>query len=660
MCAILEHLAELSLNGDAGDLKESTLGVAIFHREAGYDTQADPIVRVSIRRLRQKLEQFYAETGDNASCRIEIPLGAYILTFHPRSKPTRAIGSSEAPAGGAEARALSCCPGNPTYPAFCPDGNRLAFQWRSRFDAMEGIYIQHLGDDTPVRLSSPERTELRPVWSPDASRIALLRPDGGDRFVLIARSVSCSAEQSFGTLYVNRGEVPRVDWSPDGAWLLTSERGNSRLPMRLVLIDAHTGQRRAITAPAEMIQGDSEGVFAPDSRRIAFCRSWAYSGADLFVMELEDGGEPRQVTCYKRPIRGLCWGVDGHTLIAALCLHGSSPALWSVPLDGSEPHHLTDPLHRAQSPAVAGPRGELAYVEQSLESSIRATSMCAGGASIFPAEDLAKLQDGIAGGVLAESPGLNRLPQYSPSNSLVSFCSDRNGDDQLWVCSAEGKYLTRLTTLAQTAILSHCWSPAGDAICFEAHAAGTTRIFSVDLSTLAMRAISPRGMRAVSPAWSADGLWLYFATDCRGTWQIWRVFAAGGEPSPVTVNGGIKALESPDGEFLYYSKGPVYAGIWRKQLETGRVEMLPRGPSTELWANWTLGSRGIYWLDRGATGDTEVVLAGWEGEAATVGRVNGQLASTDAGLSVSRSGQRFLTAVLDHCSSRVIVAKTGL
>ena len=43
----LRFVVEQTLAGDADDIKERTLGIEIFGKEADYDTAADPIVRVT-------------------------------------------------------------------------------------------------------------------------------------------------------------------------------------------------------------------------------------------------------------------------------------------------------------------------------------------------------------------------------------------------------------------------------------------------------------------------------------------------------------------------------------------------------------------------------------------------------------------------------------
>ena len=45
------------------EVKETTLGVAIFERDPGYDPSKDGIVRVNASRVRAKLHTYYGEEG---------------------------------------------------------------------------------------------------------------------------------------------------------------------------------------------------------------------------------------------------------------------------------------------------------------------------------------------------------------------------------------------------------------------------------------------------------------------------------------------------------------------------------------------------------------------------------------------------------------------
>lgn len=77
--ALLRHLVERWLAGDAGALKESVIAVEVFGREAGrFDPRSDSIVRVETRRLRTRLARHAQDEGRDAALRIELPVGSYV------------------------------------------------------------------------------------------------------------------------------------------------------------------------------------------------------------------------------------------------------------------------------------------------------------------------------------------------------------------------------------------------------------------------------------------------------------------------------------------------------------------------------------------------------------------------------------------------------
>lgn len=86
----LQFCVSRALAGDNENLKESTIGILCFGRTPGYDTKADPIVRVSARRLRVKLNLFYEREGADSTIRIEIPKGAYVPLFRRCNAPVSA------------------------------------------------------------------------------------------------------------------------------------------------------------------------------------------------------------------------------------------------------------------------------------------------------------------------------------------------------------------------------------------------------------------------------------------------------------------------------------------------------------------------------------------------------------------------------------------
>lgn len=77
----LQYVVTRTLEGDSKVLKERTLAVHVFGREATEDLSEDSIVRVGAREVRKRLAQYYIDEGANDPLRIELPAGSYIPSF---------------------------------------------------------------------------------------------------------------------------------------------------------------------------------------------------------------------------------------------------------------------------------------------------------------------------------------------------------------------------------------------------------------------------------------------------------------------------------------------------------------------------------------------------------------------------------------------------
>ena len=91
---LLRYLVERRVAGDETALRETSIALEVFRRDpATYDPRSDPIVRVSVRRLRDRLEAHYAHYDAPPKLRIVLPRGGYVPEFVPLP------GAAEAPAG---------------------------------------------------------------------------------------------------------------------------------------------------------------------------------------------------------------------------------------------------------------------------------------------------------------------------------------------------------------------------------------------------------------------------------------------------------------------------------------------------------------------------------------------------------------------------------
>src|SRR5580692_6319035 len=78
---LLAYTVEQALLGNAGELKERTIGVEAFGREPSYDVNLDPVVRTTAAEVRKRLIQYYYSPDHAKELIIELPIGAYVPIF---------------------------------------------------------------------------------------------------------------------------------------------------------------------------------------------------------------------------------------------------------------------------------------------------------------------------------------------------------------------------------------------------------------------------------------------------------------------------------------------------------------------------------------------------------------------------------------------------
>jgi hypothetical protein len=77
----IKYIVESALDGQSERLKERTLGIEVFGREASYNTGEDAVVRVTAGEVRKRLREYYASNTDSSAVRIDLPSGSYVPEF---------------------------------------------------------------------------------------------------------------------------------------------------------------------------------------------------------------------------------------------------------------------------------------------------------------------------------------------------------------------------------------------------------------------------------------------------------------------------------------------------------------------------------------------------------------------------------------------------
>ena len=79
--SFLKYVVSRTLAGQTHQLKERVLGVEIFGRSADYDTNTDPIVRVTAAEIRKRIEIYYQDPRHSQEIRLFLPSGSYAPQF---------------------------------------------------------------------------------------------------------------------------------------------------------------------------------------------------------------------------------------------------------------------------------------------------------------------------------------------------------------------------------------------------------------------------------------------------------------------------------------------------------------------------------------------------------------------------------------------------
>ena len=105
------------LAGQTDQLKERVLGVEVFDRPADYDTNTDPIVRVTAAEIRKRIELYYQDPKHSQEIRLFLPSGSYAPQFswpgHPAGAPPN---SMELSGGLANSAVLTSIPSRVSEP----------------------------------------------------------------------------------------------------------------------------------------------------------------------------------------------------------------------------------------------------------------------------------------------------------------------------------------------------------------------------------------------------------------------------------------------------------------------------------------------------------------------------------------------------------------
>ena len=474
--------------------------------------------------------------------------------------------------------AVTTYPGVEYAPALSPDGQSLAFIWDGGESGTADLYVQQIGAFEPLRLTDTPESEGSPTWSPDGSQIAFVRSDGSNRSIL-AIPATGGAEELVVDLPGPSGAA-NLDWSPRGD-MMVLERDDAVVGLRLSDPNA---------PPIHYEEGGFNADlprFDPKGERIAFMERRSKGAVEFVVAPVS--GDKSAVRRYRDPtlvddLLSFTWSGDGKSLIYAR--RREAPFL-ALRLDDGSAEALPIVSQNAWGPQIRGKR--LVYSSRvKWDSNIWVADLEQARATGRP----------VTSRRLIESSMREHGARFSPDGRSIVFVSDRSGALELWRCDAQGRSLEKLTSIGIHNLGSASWSPDGAWIAFDAVIEDRERdIYVIPAEGGPPKRITQSPAADMIPNWSADGRWIYFASDRAGNLDIWRIPLEGGEAERVTTGGGFEAYPTRDGRYLYYSDR-IRNVLTRRDLLRDEEVAFPELGGVSISRFWCPAEDGIYFSSR--------------------------------------------------------------
>lgn len=467
-------------------------------------------------------------------------------------------------------------------PAFSPDGTRIAFSWDGSSHRGLHIYVKQFDSGELRSLTHGSAGDTNASWSPDGKHIAFVRRLGPAQWAIFVIPAEGGAERQLALLT----SETKVSWSRDGQWIaygVLRDDGAGDTGIRaLSLADGRTVH---LTDPGPDQRGDTSPVFSPDGRWLAFARSFRFHVSELHIIPLKDAihptGPPRRLTYDMCDAEDPAWSPDSRSIVFTSDRQGDRK-LWRIPAFESSPAPLLVSGETAEAPSFDPRRSRLVYAHQSLIDTLGRSAILG--------------PDGRLGHIerLAWAPRLAHNASYSPDGKWVAYESPLSGSFQIWVSASDGSGAHQVTSLNSSDTGTPRWSPDGQWIAFDARVGGKGAIYLIPATGGTPHRLTSGEYDDMLPEWSHDSHWIYFASRRTGDYQVWKMPSAGGTPVQLTYRGGFRALESPDGRNLFYSKGNHDTAIWRVDPNGGEEVQVVSSLSS--WLRFAVTRQGIYYV----------------------------------------------------------------
>src|SRR5271166_1066771 len=489
-----------------------------------------------------------------------VSLLVFLWAVRHRSEKTAA----EPSAADTRITRLTDIPGLAESPAMSPDGKSVAFT--ASLGGKRQVFVQLIAGGAPLQITRDTVDHESPRWSPDSSSILYFSP-----------ATSGTVQ---GTVQGSIWEIPALGGAPRRVVNSVGGVDVSRTDGRLALFRLAKEGLQLVTAPPDGSRFDVVADFvpatyylfprwSPDGRWIAFQRGDSIR-FDIFVAPATGGG-PHQLTHDNDMINGFAWLPDSTGILYSSSRGGSMPYLptlnlWRVNLRDGSVRQVTSGETSYISPDISS-GGAVLVSRMKLQTDIWK----------FPVDG--RPADNVNRAVrVTRQTGEVLTPTASPDDKEVAFLSDSGGHANLWVVNTESGARRQITDERdpKVAIGVPVWSPDGNTIAFVSSRGNqglTFGVWLVDSDGSNLRNLVNPGL---GPAWSPDGLWLYYSTRGAAAATVLKKVRVDGGPAVTVRTEPLRNVIGLYGTTLYYTfERPLVDGAPEFDIRVATPEDAP-------------------------------------------------------------------------------------
>lgn len=410
-----------------------------------------------------------------------------------------------------------------------------------------------------------------PVFSPASDAMAFIARKSGQTFL----NVLTLANRKIETIYaLGDRSFSHVDWSPDGALLVFSDKPNHARHYDLY---TYNFQTREVVRLTDDTYNEFNPVFSSDGNRIAFLQSHPnYTQKSLSVYSMESGRVQTLKTIGKQVFDhdwtdgddGLIFTSNDHfgTFIHKLNLSTGTESIISN-------HSFSQ---------VSVHSDKILACNYGCDNNLWMKSLNA---------------EEKAPELIANSSRHELLGVLSPDKSSIAYISNRSGIFQLWLYRFENKKSKQLASVEGRLCYDRIsWSPDSKAILAAIREGKKTKIVRISIENSHLETLLEDDHLNRFPNYQSNDEF-HFISDRSGKKELWSYHIdertmkkLSHLESPIDY-----AQVGPDG-MIYFSKSNAN-GVWKSDLKGDNESRIVISDQND-YSDWQLVGNTIYYLDR--------------------------------------------------------------